>query len=113
MELALAIPMLPGKRPALEELAKAIAGPRKKEFDASEKKFRIRKESWFLQSTPQGDLCIFYGEGDDVAKSVMEWAASKDPIDLWVKAQIKEITGNDFSSLPAGAFPTELLRYGY
>jgi hypothetical protein len=113
MELALALPVLPGKRTALEELAKTISGPRKKEFDASERKFGARKESWFLQSTPQGDLCICYMEADDVPKSVAAWAASKDPIDLWVKAQIKEITGIDFSNLPAGAFPAELLRYGY
>jgi len=113
MELSLALPVLPGKRTAFEELARTVAGPRRKEFDDSERKFKIRKECWFLQSTPQGDLCIFYAEADDVPKSVMEWAASKDPIDVWVKAQFKEITGIDFSNLPPGVFPTELLRYGY
>ena len=80
MELALAIPASPGKRSALVEFAKTVSGPRKKEFEASEKKVKIRKESWFLQSTPQGDFCIVYAEGDDVPKSVAAWAASQDPM---------------------------------
>lgn len=112
MELAMAVPVLPGKRGLLEEVAKACAGPKKGDFDASEKRVKIRKESWFIQSTPQGELCIFYADGDNVPKSVADWGASKDPFDLWLKGQLKEITGVDFNRPLPGPMPAELLRYG-
>lgn len=106
------IPVLPGKRVRLEELAKNLSGPKRGDFDASEKRVKMRKESWYLQSTPQGELCIVYGEADNVPKSVADWAASKDPFDLWLKTQLKEITGIDFNQPIPGPWPVELLRYG-
>ena len=106
-------PVLPGKRAHLEELAKTLSGPRKEELDASQRRVGIRKESWFLQSMPQGDLVIFYAEGDDVPKSIAAWAASKDPFDVWLKARLKEISGIDWNEPPPGPFPAQQLRYGY
>ena len=106
-------PVLPGKRALLEGLAKTLSGSRKNELDASQRRIGIRKESWFLQSTPQGDLVIFYAEGDDVPKAIATWAASKDPFDVWLKAQLKEISGIDWNRPFPGPFPSQHLRYGY
>lgn len=108
----MAMPVLPGKRKLLEELSKSLAGPKKGEFDASEKRVKVRKEDWFLQSTPQGDLCLFYGEADNWSKSLSDWGASKDPFDIWLKDQLREITGVDFNRPIPGPLPTELLKYG-
>ena len=66
----------------LEGLAKMLSGPTKGEFDASEWRVRLRKESWFVHRTPQGHHCIVCGEADDVPKSVADSGASKDPFDV-------------------------------
>jgi hypothetical protein len=113
VELAFTVPILPGKRTALEELAKTVSGSKKKEYDNSEKKLRIAKETWFVESSPQGDVWILYAEGKDLAKSFDGWVASKDSFDLWFKGQMKEITGIDFSNPPPGDLPKQLLRYRY
>jgi hypothetical protein len=107
------IPILPGKKAKLEELARAISGPKQKDFAESEKRCRIDKETGFLQSTPQGDALIIYVEARDTAKASEDWRSSKHPFDLWVKERAKEITGVDFNNPPASEGPKQIIRYGF
>lgn len=102
-----------GKRAKLEELAKAISGPRRKEFAESEKRCKIDKETWFLHSTPQEEVLIIYLEAKDPANASKAWVASNHPFDLWVKEQAKECTRLDFSNPPPGEYPKQIVRYGY
>lgn len=53
-------PVKPGKAPAIKDFARETMGPRRREFEASEKRLGISKEAWFLQSSPQGDLVLLY-----------------------------------------------------
>ena len=70
-----ALPVLQGKRDALMQFIKDITGPMKKDFERSEKHLGIKKESWYLQSTPEGDWLLIYMEANDVAKAAV-WLAS-------------------------------------
>ena len=112
MELALAVPVAPGKRELLENLARVIMGPRRTEFDASRERLNITAEHWFVQSTPQGDIAISYIEAEDPRKVWQEWLGSTDPFDVWVKGQIAEFSG---VSLDRGSleseWPDEVLRW--
>jgi hypothetical protein len=81
--------------------------------DTSQKTFKIRRETWFLTSTAQGDFLVFYAEGDDIIKSFQDWVLSDDPFEKWVKAEMKGISGVD-PDVPSDApLPKQLLRYGY
>lgn len=111
-QLAMTVPILPGKRADLEELAKTVTGPKKKEYDTSEKKLKIDKETWFIESSQQGDSWIFYAEGKNIEKSLGDWIVSKEPFDMWLKEKIKNITGIDYNNPPPGALPKQILKYG-
>jgi len=111
-QVAMMMPILPGKTTKLEEFAKTLTGPRKKEFAESEKLFKTSKESWFVQNTSAGDMCIVYAEMKDPEKNLADWMASKRPFELWLKEQIKDITGVDFNNPPSGGLPRQILQYG-
>jgi hypothetical protein len=112
--IAFAIPVLPGKTAALRELAKTVSGPKANDYDQHEKRFKIDKESWFLQRSPQGDWFVAYFEPKDTKWSEA-FTASKEPFDLWLKDRLKEISGIDFSAPPPpGTASSEwILKYRY
>jgi hypothetical protein len=69
--LAIAIPILPGKKAKWQEMANRFkTGPMKTALDASRKAAAVRERT-FLQETPQGDLVIVtletLGDGDPMA----------------------------------------------
>ena len=106
-----AFPVLPGKTEAAKDFAKSVMGSRFKEFDASQKRLKTTKETWFLQKTPQGDMVVVYLEATDPEKAFEELATSKEPFDRWFKDQVKTITGVDLDQ-PGGAAPEQILSYG-
>ena len=87
-----------------------LAGPRADENAASDRRVGITKERWFLQSLPTGDVLIGYAEGEDLARSFAQIAASQDPIDRWFKDNIRDITGVDLDQMEG--LPSERL-YSY
>lgn len=111
-QVAFVVPIIPGKKAKLEEFAKTLSGAKKEEFKESQKLFETTKETWFLQTTPAGDMIIVYSEMADVAKNMGGWIASKRPFEQWLKNEIKEITGLDFNQ-PMGEFPRQIFLYGY
>ncbi len=113
MQLALAYPILPGKREAVKALAKTVSGPKSKEFHDMEKRYKTDKETWFLQPSPQGDMVIYYSEGKDLSKSFSDWAASKNLFDVWFKQELKELTGIDFNNPPEGPLPEQIFKYRF
>ncbi len=112
-QLIFTLPVVPGKTQALKEFIATAMGPKWKEYDASQKRHGIHKETWFLQSTPQGDWIISYAELDDIQKAFGGFAVSTDPFDVWARDQTKEITGIDFSQPPQTPLPEQILKYGY
>src|SRR5205823_6168558 len=69
-QVCLALPVLPGKTEALRDFMRELEGPRKQAFAASERRIDITKESWYLQSTPQGDLLLAYMESPDIGRAL-------------------------------------------
>ncbi|MGD0249410.1 MAG: hypothetical protein ABSB97_00730 [Thermoplasmata archaeon] len=109
-ELAIVFPILPGMAVHVERLAAELSGPKYSEYCESQRKLGIRKERWFLNRTPQGDSVTVYVEAEDVVRALGKLVASKDPTDLWLKEEVRRVTGVDFSG-PSLALPTVLLRY--
>jgi hypothetical protein len=113
-ELVLIVPVLQNKEKEIEELASNLSGSRSKDYEASQDRLGITKEAWFLQKSTKGDYVIVYVEGADVAKSFSELVVSKDPFDLWIKEQVRNLTGVDFNNPPRTELPPkQILRYGY
>lgn len=113
-EMIFAMPVLPGKKEAAREMFKEISNSRKNEAEAANQRDGITRETWFLQSSPMGDLLLGYLESDDMEKSSAAYAADTDPYSVWQKGKIKDITGIDVSdnSNPPPP-PEQLWKSGY
>ena len=58
--VAVAFPVLPGKADEVRQLAREVAGPRQQEAAESFRRQGVKCESWYLLSTPHGDMVIVY-----------------------------------------------------
>jgi len=106
--IAFAVPVLPGKSDQMRQFARETHGPRLEEYRASDRRLGASRESWHLQHTPQGDFVLVYFEATDVQRVFSQFAASRDPFDVWFKQQVLEISGIDFNEPPPAA-PSECL----
>ena len=111
--IATAYPVLPGKTDKARAFMKALKTTHKKDFAALEKKLKTTKEALFLQTSPQGDMIIDYFECSNPKKSIEVMAKLDDKFTLWMKDQIKEITGFDVSAMAKEPLPEHLLSFGY
>jgi hypothetical protein len=50
-------------------------------------------------------------ESKDINKTFEVFAASTDPIDVWIKAEVKKCTDVDFNEPGEGSLPELLLSY--
>jgi hypothetical protein len=112
-EIAFHMQVLPGMRPRLEELARTVSGPRKKEFSEAMKRWQEKKESWYLENTSKGDSLVIYFEAKDVDKMMSDFMVSKHPFDVWLRDELSAITGMGAESAPQGEPTRQLLRVGY
>jgi hypothetical protein len=109
--VCLAFPVLPGKTSEARDFMRELDGPRKREFDTSERRIGITKELWYLASLPSGDQLIGYMEAHDFGKAVGMFSASRDPFDMWFKQRMLAVTGVDFNNIPADFKPPDLLSH--
>lgn len=107
---AIALPLLEGKETVLKQFSDELRGPRKRPFDESEHRLGFPKESWFLQRSQGGNFVIVTFESPDPARALTEFGRSRDPFDVWFKAEVKEITGVDLNG-PLPPPPEEVIRY--
>ena len=112
-QLCLALPIQPGKTQALKEWVKTITESRWGEYEDFQRRSRVQRVTWCLQSSPHGDQLLIYNEGDDFPRLISEFAVSTHPFDLWVKQQAQEITGVDMGKFEPSRLPELLLTYGY
>lgn len=68
----------------------------------------VTHESWYLQSTPQGDLVIGLTQVKDADESSAAFAQSQEEFALWFKNMITDMSGVDPSRTPKGP-PTTLV----
>lgn len=107
---AVAFPVLPGKTEAGRRFAQEVLGARRAEAEASWARGGISAESWFIQSTPMGDMVIVVMQAEDPARAWQEWAASQDPYDRWFKETAGAVCGLDFNQ-PLPAMPEQILDW--
>ena len=109
--VCLVLPILPGKTNEARAFMRELDGPRKGEFDASERRIGITKELWYLAKTPSGDQLVGYMESNDFGRAVGMFSASRDGFDVWFKQQLAGVTGVDLNNIPADFAPPELLSH--
>src|SRR5687768_14962240 len=102
--IAMAIPILPGKKEQWEKFANELTSNRKNDFNNSRKKLNVHERT-FLQSTPQGDMVIVTLEGDNPEQAFADFAKGTDEFTNWFKSQAKEIHGLDLTQPPPGPMP--------
>ncbi len=107
----LGISILAGKTEAVRKMYQTIKNEKWKEYAVSQKKSGVEKERDFLQTTPKGDIILIYMESKDIRKTFALFAASKDPVDVWIKGEVKKCTGVDFNQHGEGPLPELLLSY--
>jgi hypothetical protein len=110
-QVCFALPVLPGKTADARTFLSALDNSRKAEFDRSERRIGIVKESWFLQHLQHGDVLIGYMESPNFSDSLQKFAQSRDDFDLWFKSQMLEVTGVDLNNPPPGPLSEQLSRY--
>ncbi len=109
--VCLVMPILPGKTADARAFLRELDGPRKAEFDRSERRIGIAKELWYLATLPAGDQLVGYMEANNFGDAVSQFSASQDPFDLWFKKRMADVTGVDLNNLPPGFAPPELLSH--
>ena len=101
-------PLLPGKAEALRNLANELTTTRQHEYDLAQE--TVVRESWFIQSTPFGEMVILSFEAPDPAAVFAGMAAAQGSFETWFKSQIMECTGVDLAS-PPSVFPEMILDW--
>jgi hypothetical protein len=112
-QACLALPVLPGKKEALKKFVGALAGPKRKEYEGSGRRHKVQKETWFVQTTPMGDILLMYLEADDVTKALSVFSTDPHPFNAWVRQELNDVTGIDFNRPLTGPPPEQLLKFGY
>jgi hypothetical protein len=108
--LAFALPILPGKTDESRRLAETLNGPRRGEKEDFLRRGGVATESWYLQSTTQGDMLILYLEGEDIGRAFQVLIASGGPFERWYKEQLLSIHGIDFNQPLPGPIAEPILE---
>ena len=109
--VCLALPVVTGKSADARAFMKQLDGSRRGEYDRSERRIGITKELWYLAQLPSGDHLIGYMEAADFNHALQSFVGSRDPFDMWFKAEMLAVTGFDLNNPPAGMQPPELLSH--
>ncbi len=109
--VVMAIPILPGKTQETQKYFEDLKAEKWQEFCQSEERVGIVKERDFLQITPNGDIVLMYVEAEDLDQTFAQFAASQNPFDLYIKSELKKLTGLDLGQSISEALPQLLLAY--
>jgi hypothetical protein len=112
-QLCIALPIQAGRTQVLKEFVNTLTESQWAEFADFQKRSRVQKVVWFLQSSPHGDQFLIYNGGEDLSRLASDFFASTHPFDLWFGQQLQEITGVDLRKFNASGLPEQLLTYGY
>jgi hypothetical protein len=107
--ICLALPILPGKTDEARAFMQELEGPRKPDYDRSERRIGIPKELWFLAAMPSGDHFIAYMESENFSRALGLFSQSQDEFDLWFKDQLANATGVDLNNPPPDMRLPELM----
>jgi hypothetical protein len=105
-----AFPVLPGKTEQARAFAEEVMGSRRRDFDESQARFGATRETWTLQSSPDGDVVLVYFEAPDIEKGFATLAESNEPFDVWFRQRVQEINGVDLAAVE-GPLPEVVLDW--
>lgn len=88
-----------------------MVGPHRSEYEASRKRLGVTREVAYLQQTPQGDMAVVYIEAQDIPRVFEGFGMSREPFDVWVREQAKEIHGVDLAQPLPGPLPEALVDW--
>ena len=85
-----------------------LSGPRYEEYAQSRRSLGILAESvWFAPKPSGGGVAIVYLEAEDPERALREFvaelAASETSFDSWLRREMHELFGCDFTQLPRAA----------
>ena len=103
-------PILPGKEDAFRAWCKEVAGPRQDGFDALNRRGDITRETWALQTTPEGSFFLMWFEGN-VEKAFEDVVTGQDEFTVWHRARLLDIFGLDLSEPEEGPPPEVVLDW--
>jgi hypothetical protein len=106
MRYAFAIPILPGKTEAARDFINTVLSSKSKEWADLQARQDVTAEYYFLQSSPDGDMMVVYGEGNWRAPDEVLDPQSNE-FDAWFLNQVQDINGFDIMQI--GTAPSELL----
>lgn len=109
-EVAIAIPIAPGKTEAWQRALEDLLGPRYDEYDTSRRRYGLTSQTTFLQKTPMGDFALIHLTGPDVHASFHQMSASQDPWDVAWREMTLDLHGMDFARGEA-VFPEVTLAF--
>lgn len=84
-------PLGAGGAERMRAVAAEMMGPRHDAYVAARAKLGIRREATFLESTAMGDAVVVFWRADDPAASLRQLAASTDPLDVWLRDQVRQV----------------------
>ncbi len=97
-DVAIAIPIAPGRTAAWQAALAELIGPRYAEYDASRRRYGLTSQTTFLQRTPMGDFAVIHMTGADVRASFHAMETSPDPWDVRWRQMTSNLHGIDFAS---------------
>jgi hypothetical protein len=110
-QICLVLPILPGQAGSAREFQRELDGPRKDEYDTSERRIGINKEVWYVAKTSSGDQLVAYIESADFNKAFSMFVQSRDEFDLWFKERLADATGVDLNDPPELKLPELVSSY--
>ena len=109
--LVRAFPVLPGKEGDVRALAEEVDRQRRFEADEFYRRLGIARETWHLQQTEAGPMVIVCTEVRDLEEAARAYAASAHPFDVWLKQQVRRISGVDPNREPKGPWTEQVFEW--
>jgi len=110
-QICLVVPILPGRTADARDFMRELETDRQADYQRSEQRIGIIKESWYLAHTPAGDQLVAYMESPDFPKALSMFSHSQDQFDQWFKQRLADATGLDLNTPPAAPLPELLSSY--
>lgn len=93
-----AFPVLPGKADDPRAFAEEVLGKRRADYDESQKRAGITRETWSVQELPDGNAVVLvWFECDDVEAAFADAVADSTEFGVWFRDRVKDITGVDLA----------------
>jgi hypothetical protein len=110
-QICLVVPIKPGMTDDARDFMRELEGPRKPDYDQSERRIGITKEVWYLARTSSGDQFVAYMESADFGRALSLFSGSHDEFDMWFKRRLADSTGLDLNTPPSGPLPELVSSY--